>query len=267
MLFMRQDTSVRGKSRVESRLPQKESLQTLRCNRVDAMKYLARNSHTQPAAAAPSSGLAVLRFLGLLDVLQRVRLRGPRSQALPGRRLSRLAATRREKCGLAVGGLLMLIVFQLACGYRVASKNRLGPDIQKISVLPLKNETTTFEVEQILTRSLVRAFVERSSFTLVNDPADADAVLTGVVSALNANPVVFGQETFGSTFLVTLNARVELRDRKTGKALFKNNNYVFREQYVINVDVKNFFSELNPALGRIAEDFSSSIVSTILEGY
>ena len=42
----------------------------------------------------------VLRSLALLDVLQRVRLRGPRSQALPGRRLRRLAATRREKCGL-----------------------------------------------------------------------------------------------------------------------------------------------------------------------
>ena len=72
-------------------------------DRIDETEYLARDSPTQPAAAAPSSGLAVLRFLGLLDVLQRVRLRGPRSQALPGRRLRRLAATRREKCGL--GGL------------------------------------------------------------------------------------------------------------------------------------------------------------------
>ena len=42
----------------------------------------------------------VLRSLGLLDVLQGVRLRGPRSQALPGRRLRRLAPPRREKCGL-----------------------------------------------------------------------------------------------------------------------------------------------------------------------
>ena len=45
----------------------------------------------------------VLRSLALLDVLQGVRLRGPRSQALPGRRLRRLAATGREKCGLAAG--------------------------------------------------------------------------------------------------------------------------------------------------------------------
>ncbi len=185
------------------------------------------------------------------------------SVSLTNRAILRMRSARYS----AVGGLLMLVVFQLACGYRVASTNRLDPNIRKISVLPLKNETTTFEVEQILTRALVRAFVERSSFVMVNDPSDADAVLTGVVSALNANPVVFGQETFGSTFLVTLNARVELRDRKTGKVLFKNDNYVFREQYVINVDVKNFFSELNPALGRIAEDFSSSVVSTILEGY
>ncbi len=185
------------------------------------------------------------------------------SVSLTNRAILRMRSARYS----AVGGLLMLVVFQLACGYRVASTNRLDPNIRKISVLPLKNETTTFEVEQILTRALVRAFVERSSLVMVNEPSDADAVLTGVVSALNANPVVFGQETFGSTFLVTLNARVELRDRKTGKVLFKNDNYVFREQYVINVDVKNFFSELNPALGRIAEDFSSSVVSTILEGY
>ena len=45
----------------------------------------------------------VLRSFGLLDVLQRVRLRGPQSQALPGRRLRRVAATRREKCGLNEG--------------------------------------------------------------------------------------------------------------------------------------------------------------------
>ena len=44
-------------------------------------------------------------------------------------------------------------------------------------------------------------------------------------------------------------------------------SYLFREQYVINVDVRNFFSELNPALGRIADDFAASVVTTVLESF
>jgi hypothetical protein len=163
--------------------------------------------------------------------------------------------------------LILALAAQGACGYRVASKNRLSPGIETIVVLPLENATSVFEVEQILTRSLVRAFVERSSYRVINDPSRADAVLKGVVSAVSANPVLFGGETFGSTFLVTLTARVELKERETGRILFKNDQYIFREQYVINADVENFFSELNPALERIASDFASSVAVTVLEDF
>ena len=161
----------------------------------------------------------------------------------------------------------LLLAVQLACGYKVASNNRIAPDIGTLAVLPLENQTTTFEVEQILTRSLVRAFIERSSYTVVSDSSQADAVFQGVISQVSANPVIFGEQTFGSTFLVTVVGRVELRERETSKLLFESNNFIFREQYVINVDVQNFFSELNPALARIADDFASSVVTTILERF
>ena len=163
--------------------------------------------------------------------------------------------------------LALLLSVQLACGYKVATQNRVAPDIGTLAVLPLENKTTTFEVEQILTRSLVRAFIEKSSYTVVSDASQADTIFQGVISQVSANPVIFGEQTFGSTFLVTVVGRVELRERKTAKLLFENNKFIFREQYVINVDVRNFFSELNPALGRIADDFASSVVTTILEGF
>jgi hypothetical protein len=122
-------------------------------------------------------------------------------------------------------------------------------------------------VEQVLTQSVIRALVQKSGYRVTRDPAQADRILEGVISRVTANPVLFGEETFGSTFLVTLNARVELREQQSGKILFKNDEYIFREQYIINVDVKNFFSELNPALGRIADDFAASVVTTVLEGF
>ena len=163
--------------------------------------------------------------------------------------------------------LLILIASQVHCGYRVASRNRLSPDIGTIAVLPLENETTTFEVEQILTQALVRALVEGSNYGVTTRPTGGDAILKGVVFRASADPVLFGQETFGSTFQVTLNVRVELSERETGKIIFKNDNYTFREQYVINADVTNFFSELNPALRRIADDFASSVVATVIERF
>jgi hypothetical protein len=161
---------------------------------------------------------------------------------------------------------LTLLSVQSACGYRIASSNRL-PSGTVIAVLPFKNETTTFRVEQVLTQSVIRALVQKSGYRVTRDPAQADRILEGVISRVTANPVLFGEETFGSTFLVTLNARVELREQQSGKILFKNDEYIFREQYIINVDVKNFFSELNPALGRIADDFAASVVTTVLEGF
>lgn len=165
----------------------------------------------------------------------------------------------------AVSGLMLLVM--TGCGYRVASSTRLSTGITTIAVLPFENETTIFKVEQTLTRSIVRALIEKTSYRVTRDVDKADNILKGVISQVTANPVIFGEETFGSTFLVTLNASVELQERQTGRVLFKNDAYIFREQYIINVDVKNFFSELNPALERLADDFAHSVVATVIEGF
>ena len=142
----------------------------------------------------------------------------------------------------------------------------MAPQMSTVAVLPFVNETTTFEVEQILTRSFIRALVEKSSYRVITDPSKADGIFEGVISGVSVSPVTFSQGSFGSTFLVTLNASIELREQETGEVLLSR-SYLFREQYVINVDVRNFFSELNPALGRIADDFAASVVTIILEGF
>jgi hypothetical protein len=134
-------------------------------------------------------------------------------------------------------------------------------------VAPIENRTPTYEVEQILTGALVREFVQRSDYEVVNDPGDADWELGGAVLRVRVSPVAYGQASFGSTFLVTLRASIYLQDRSSGEFLYQNNGYIFREQYVINVDLENFFTELNPALRRISDDFASSVVTSIMEAF
>jgi len=173
----------------------------------------------------------------------------------------------KTRACLVINIVALLVLAQQSCGYQVVTKNRTNPRIQKLVISSLENETKVFEVEQILTQSLVRAFIERTNYDVVNKPSEADAVLEGAVSEVIVNPVLYGEQTFGSTFLVTISVRVKIIDRKTGNVFYENDNHVFRDQYVINVDVENFFSELNPALERIGQDFAASVVVGILEGF
>jgi hypothetical protein len=160
-----------------------------------------------------------------------------------------------------------LLMGLTGCGYRVASRNRLPQAIHSIDVRPLENQTTTYKIEQILTRALVSELVARTGYDVDSGNPQADAVLEGRVIRVTANPVTFGRTAFASTVLVTVYAGIELTDRRTGAVLFENDRYVFREQYIVNVDVENFFSEMNPALQRIASDFAESVVVSIVEGF
>lgn len=163
--------------------------------------------------------------------------------------------------------LLFLLVPWTGCGYRVASHNRLPDQVGSVAVVTLENLTTYYQVEQILTRSLVLEIARSTNWNVKNRPEDAQSVLEGEITRMVVSPVTFGRASFGSTFLVTLYAKVRMKDRRNDKVLYENNDYIFRDEYVINVDVDNFFSEMNPALERMSEDFASSLVATILEDF
>jgi len=60
--------------------------------------------------------------------------------------------------------------------------------------------------------------------------------------------------------------KVELDDRNS-KALFQDDNFVFRQPYEISTDVTSFFDEEAPALDRMAHDFATRLVADVLENF
>jgi hypothetical protein len=60
--------------------------------------------------------------------------------------------------------------------------------------------------------------------------------------------------------------KVSLVDR-SGRVLFENPNYSFRQQYQVSREVTSFFEEGTPALLRLSHDFARTLVSDILEGF
>lgn len=152
------------------------------------------------------------------------------------------------------------------CGYRLADRSRTQPKVAvTLSIPVLKNTTTTPRIEQILTRALIERFSQNSSMDISSDDKQGDIVLEGVVTSLHSAPILFGQEGFANTFLLSIQTSVKITRKSDGKVIMDMPNFLFRDQYQINPDVRHFFSEQNPAMDRIARDFASTVVALCME--
>jgi outer membrane lipopolysaccharide assembly protein LptE/RlpB len=162
-------------------------------------------------------------------------------------------------CTLGCGG----------CGYHVAGRAaNLPSEWKTISIPAFKNDTTTYRIEQQFTEAVIREFITRTKYRIVEDQASANAVLRGEVLSIETDPVLF-EATTGevTTMLVTVHTKVQLVDNQTQKNVYKNDDMVFRDEYQMPSDVKIFFQEENPALQRMSHDFASHLVADVLENF
>lgn len=184
-----------------------------------------------------------------------------------------------KKCGknhhramqLAVIAALLLIASAsiAGCGYHVAGRaGNLPADWTTIAVPAFKNDTTRYRIEQRFTTAVVRQFVQRTKYRIVQDPANADAVLHGEVVSIETDPMLFNATTGQVTMmLVTVHTKVQLIGAKAEKPIYENNDMVFRDEYQISSDVQSFFEEQDPALERMSRDFAAQLVSNVLETF
>lgn len=163
----------------------------------------------------------------------------------------------------------MLLGICTGCGYHTAGHAaQLPENLTTISVPQFKNETLTYRIDQMLTASVVREFTTRTRYHILNDQtSDADATLHGTVLSTTASPLTYDTSTGrAASVLVVVSMRVNLTDR-SGKVLYQNPAYLFREQYEVSQDLSSFFEEDSPAFRRLSQDFARTLVANILEGF
>lgn len=165
--------------------------------------------------------------------------------------------------------LLLTLISMPGCGYSTAGKaTHIPPNIQTIFIPAFSNQTHTYKIEQTVTTQVVKEFISRSRFHVVNNPdAPSDATLRGTVISTAVSPLTYdSQSGRASSALVTVNLKVSLVD-KQGKVLFENQNYTFREQYQVSRDIASFLDEESPALERLARDLARTLVADVLEAF
>jgi outer membrane lipopolysaccharide assembly protein LptE/RlpB len=155
------------------------------------------------------------------------------------------------------------------CGYHTAGHAaRLPASVHTIAVPVFVNQTQTYRIEQIFTRDVMREFIARTHYSMVNDSGQsADAVLKGTVISAQAAPLTYDAQTGRiSSAVVTVSMKISLSDHQ-GRVFFENPNFTFRQQYQVSREVTSFFEEETPALQRMSHDFARTLVSDILEAF
>ena len=165
--------------------------------------------------------------------------------------------------------LMCIFACASGCGYHVAGRAaRLPSSWHTIAVPAFVNRTPTYRIEQRVTNAVVRELLARTKYRVVPQAAGADAVLHGEITDIEAVPLLFDAASgHVTTMLVTLKLKVSLVDTSTKKVVYRNDDFVFRDEYQISGDVNTFFQEEGPAMGRMSRDFASDLVSALLEDF
>jgi hypothetical protein len=164
---------------------------------------------------------------------------------------------------------MVLAVSAVSCGYHVGGKADLMPkSIQTIAIPAFGTFTMRYKLVDVLPQQIAREFIARTRFRIVQNPSEADAVLTGSINSARAYPAVLDPTSGKATTIqVTVFLTITLREQATGRTLFSRANYMFRQNYDVAVDPHQFFDESGPAFDRLSRDVAADIVSSVVENF
>jgi hypothetical protein len=161
------------------------------------------------------------------------------------------------------------------CGYSLAGRGSFLPSYIRIIAVPqFTNNTPVFDVDRRVTDRVRSELIGRGSGYTIRDRdgPGVDAVLSGEISAISVNPAAFNQQQQATRYVLTMTARIEFKDNKTGKVLWANPALAFREEFEPTTaaeiaDATAFFAQDSNAIDRIAAEFARTAVSALLEAF
>jgi hypothetical protein len=160
---------------------------------------------------------------------------------------------------------MLLFVTGFAECYKPVTKNQLPARIKTVAVPPFQNNAVRYKIGSRFTEAVMNELVHRGRGLRVQaDLEGADAVIDGTIKNFAYSGVLLDDQGRARIFEVTIVAAVTVRDQTENKVLYDNQNFVFRGEFEFANDPRNFFSEEDPAVMRMARSFAESVVSTLI---
>lgn len=171
--------------------------------------------------------------------------------------------------GVLVPVLSLLFFASAGCGYQTGGKGETLPaTLHTIAIPAFHNVTTKYKLTGLLPQEIGREFIGRTRYKVVANPTDADAVLEGSITRYYSAPSVYDPATSRSSGVqVIVWLTITLKERATGKVLFKRTGFDVKERYEITGDQQTYLDESDAALARLSRSVARQVVSSILEAW
>jgi len=174
------------------------------------------------------------------------------------------------KTALRIIVVLLVLAEVSGCGYHlVGTTSFLPEDIKTLYVEKFVNQTKWVDMDQRLIEALTLEWVRRRRLQLVDNPAQADVVLSGTIQRLAVIPVSYDDQGRANEYQMSLQAGVQLKDVRAEEAevLWEDKAFSRRTSYVVNPDAVDYFDQQNLAMSELSSDFASALVTAVLEGF
>lgn len=163
--------------------------------------------------------------------------------------------------------ILLSALSAAGCGYALVGRgSNIPEDVQIIYLAPLENNTRRAQVEQILLQAIADEVVLRGRFDLATEEG-ADAVLDGTITGFLVTPVRFDADGLAEEYEISISATMEFHRTPGGEILWRNPNYIFRENYVLTPEETSFFDREILAIEAVAELFAKTLLTDLMEGF
>jgi Lipopolysaccharide-assembly len=170
--------------------------------------------------------------------------------------------------------IVALALVTSGCGYALAGRGSFLPDyIRVVGIPPIENRSTYQQVELVLTEKIRTEFIGRGKYAVLPEASGSDAVLTGEITGISAQPVGFNENQLASRYLFTMTMKVQLTDARTNMVLWSNDAMTFREESeltsrgTIVFQGTDFIDQERSSFDRIATDVARTVVTAILEAF
>ena len=172
------------------------------------------------------------------------------------------------KHALILTALISTAMALAGCGYHVGGQTNLLPkEIHTIAVPQFGNVTVQYKLAGYMSEAVTRELVSRAKYTVIADPKQADATLTGSIVNYFASQTVSDPTTGrGAGGQVTVQIQLRLVGRD-GKVLYARPNFQFQDRFEISVIPGQYIDESQATLQRLSTAVARSIVSSILENF
>jgi hypothetical protein len=178
---------------------------------------------------------------------------------------------RTGSCGIhaavktRIGGILLLLIVLPHCGYKFIGATRGLVGVEKVAIETPRNDSYQPGIEVLVADALRRELLRRGGVELVEDPADADLVVSGTVQPLNNRPRTFSSVVLVYEYEVTMTVDLTARRGDGEELLVGGDELSESERYLSSADVEAQRKNQQEALRRVARLVAARFFDSLVE--